>query len=105
MIGVSHPVGEVRDRCAAERLERGHLPWRGRGTEREQRSGARLRCDRPCAGPHLRVELGSGGHDHLCPRAPHELRRMLHGQAGIDRGVDPDRLCRQQQREHLRAVD
>ena len=30
---------------------------------------------------------------------------MLERQAGVDRGVDPDRLGREQQRQHLGAVD
>ena len=100
-----HPLGEVRNGGAVERLERGRLVRRCRGPQRKHRSGAGVRGDRARLCPHVGVELGSRRDDDVSAGAAHELGGVLGRQAGIDRGIDPDCLRGEQQRHHLGAVD
>ena len=104
-LSVRHPLLQVGDLDAVERLERGRLARRCRRAQRQQRSCAGARSDRSCVGPNTLVELGSRGDDHPGAGKAHELDGMLRRQARVDRGVDANCLCGKQQRKQLRAVD
>ena len=96
---------DTRPRCrrvARARAVARPPPWGGTRAALARRYWLRLRARVPTHADRARVRRR-----RWTPRAgtPHELSRMLGGQAGIDRGIDPDFLGRQQQRQHLGAVD
>ena len=105
LLSVGHPLLQVGDLDAVERLQRGRLARGCRRAQRQQRARAGARSDRSRMGPNTLVELGARGDDHPRAGQAHELDGVLRRQARIDRGVDPDRLGGEQQRQQLRAVD
>ena len=104
-LSVGHPLLQVGDLDAVERLERGRLARRCRRAQRQQRSHAGARSDRSGVGPNTLVELGSRGGDHPGAGKAHELDGVLRRQARVDRGVDANCLGGEQQRKQLRTVD
>ena len=104
-VGGGHPLREVGDLRRAERRQRRRRSLRRGRAQGEERIRPRRPRDGAGMLPDDRVQLRPGGDYDARAREADELGGVLGRERRVDRGEDPDRLGRQQQRHQLGAVD
>jgi len=111
-LDVHQPVGgmgrgklrEVADAYSFDGLQRGGGPVGLGGGQRQQCVQPQGLGDLPGRGPHLSVQLRTGGDEHPRAAAPQQLLDVFGRQARIHRGGDARGLRGQQGRRQLRGV-